>query len=532
MRTGRAGIFSEDDLYSPGRRSRTTDSEHTFAARLRVHTGYLPMRLTASDIYGYYRPTQCALRLYLRHKGEQEVALGPYEQVLLTLADRHEKAHVEAFPRVVNLSSVRWDERADQTTRAVNESAPVIYQGVLKIMAVLSTVECEVVGNPDFLINAGDGYLIRDSKISRRINENDHPEILRQLELYGWLYEQTFDKPPIRLEVHSGTGNIVPVPYDGGAAVRSLLGQILQLKLAESEFYEPVGWSKCESCTFFNRCWPIAEKRRDIALVGGIDQALAEVLWQKGIRSIEDLLANVDEPQLAALKRPWGNRLQRVGARAPEILRRARALLEGREFVLQSPQIPDHKNYVMFDLEGLPPQLDELEKIYLWGLQVYGENSGTYQAATAGFGDEGDRQGWEHFLAISRSIFEHLGDLPFVHWSHYERTKLETYIRRYGDVDGVAARVLRNLCDLLPITQDAMVLPLPSYGLKLVEAYVGFRRERPQAAGDWAMAKYIEAVETEDPEVQLAIMDEILSYNREDLAALWAVFEWLQKGRA
>jgi hypothetical protein len=24
----------------------------------------------------------------------------------------------------------------------------------------------------------------------------------------------------------------------------------------------------------------------------------------------------------------------------------------------------------MFDLEGLPPQLDELEKIYLWGMSL------------------------------------------------------------------------------------------------------------------------------------------------------------------
>lgn len=182
----------------------------------------------------------------------------------------------------------------------------------------------------------------------------------------------------------------------------------------------------------------------------------------------------------------------------------------------------------MLDLEGLPPHLDELEKIYLWGLQVYGEGASGYQAATAGFGMDGDRQGWEDFLRNAEVVFDRYGDLPFVHWSHYERTKLGLYIERYGDRSGIGGRVLRNLLDLLPITQQALVLPLPSYSLKMVEEYVGFKRERA-AGGDWAMARYIEAIETEDPAERAAVMAEILDYNREDLAGMWAVFEWLKR---
>jgi hypothetical protein len=54
--------------------------------------------------------------------------------------------------------------------------------------------------------------------------------------------------------------------------------------------------------------------------------------------------------------------------------------------------------------------------------------------------------------------------------------------------------------DLLPITQRALVLPLPSYSLKVVEKYIGFQRDMPEANGEWAMARYIEAIETEDPQ--------------------------------
>lgn len=182
----------------------------------------------------------------------------------------------------------------------------------------------------------------------------------------------------------------------------------------------------------------------------------------------------------------------------------------------------------MFDLEGLPPQLDELEKVYLWGLQVYGQHPGPYQAATAGLGPDGDRKGWEDFLQLAGNIFTEYGDVPFVHWSHYERTKLDLYIARFGDQNGVADRVRRNLLDLLPITQQALVLPLPSYSLKVIEKYIGFQRSMPEANGEWAMAKYIEAIETEDEREREHLMASIRAYNEEDLKAMWAVFLWLR----
>ena len=196
--------------------------------------------------------------------------------------------------------------------------------------------------------------------------------------------------------------------------------------------------------------------------------------------------------------------------------------------VLAPPALPAADNYVMFDLEGLPPQLDELDKVYLWGTQVFGAATGDYRAAVAGFGPDGDRRGWEGFLAQSRAVFEAYGDIPFIHWHHYETTKIRAYLDRYGDETDVARRVLRNCVDLLPITRDAVVLPDPSYSLKVVERRAGYRRTLDEYGGDWSIARYIEAVETDDEVARQAIMQEILDYNREDLEATWAVLGWLR----
>lgn len=186
----------------------------------------------------------------------------------------------------------------------------------------------------------------------------------------------------------------------------------------------------------------------------------------------------------------------------------------------------------MFDLEGMPPHLDELDKVYLWGMQVFGRTQSEFMPAVAGFGEDGDREGWSDFLAKAELLFREFGNIRFVHWHHYERTHITKYIQRFGDRQGIAARVLENLLDLHPIALRSVLLPLPSYSLKVVEKYVGFKRSQDEYGGSWSMAKYIEATETRDEHLRNQLLDQILLYNKEDLAATWAVFEWLRSKAA
>jgi predicted RecB family nuclease len=486
------------------------------------------LRLTATDFYTYFRPSKCELRIYLKSIGMLEGPPGPFAEILFKLGDRHEKAHLAAFPEYEDLSEGTIQSRIKRTKLEIQKGTPVLYQAVLRSECKLKGITCEIVGEPDFLVRQGNDYIICDSKLSRRIDEKDHPEILRQLEIYGWLYEQTSGKPPLALHVHSGSGDIKELPYDGGVTALQHLEEILDLKLSKSEPFSPVGWSKCGGCPFHGYCWPRAEKQRNVALVYGVDQGLAIALKDLGIHTINDLRNQFQEDSLAELKRPYGKTMRKVGTRAGSILLMAKAMSQNKEILIQRPSIPEHPNYVMFDLEGLPPQLDELEKIYLWGMQVFGEHPTDFLPALAGFGEDGDREGWNIFLENAKNIFDQNGDIPFVHWHHYERVKIDLYLERYGDPNGIAKRVKKNLIDLLPITQRSIALPLPSYSLKVVEKYVGFKRTLDEVAGDWAMAKYIEATETEDPDVRNILMAQILDYNREDLEATWAVLKWLK----
>ena len=490
------------------------------------------IHLTASDFYSYYKPDECGLRIHLKHKGVKEAKPSAYEEVLKRLGERHERNHLKSFPSYKDLSKGATDDRVQETINAVKKQEPVIYQALFKANATLNGKDCAILGNPDFLILEDGAYIIRDSKISRRTNEEDHPEIFRQLEIYGWLFEETFGQPPAKLQVHSGTDEIHDIPYDKGKTALQILEEILSLKTLASEPYSPVGWSKCSGCGFFDHCWPIAEKNQDPAILSGVDKGLAIALRKEGINNINEFLEQFDEHSLEEFKRPWGTKTQKVGKTAKSILLMAQSLTSGEEMLLQNPSIPDHQNYCMFDVEGLPPHLKEDEKIYLWGIQVFGDKPSEYKAALAGFGSNGDQECWDDFLSKAKAIFDEHGDIPFVHWSSYEKSRLSSYMKRYGDSNGIADRIDKNLLDLYGITRKSIVLPLPSYSLKIVEKYIKFERKLEEYGGDWAIAKYIEAVETEDEEKRKEVMDEIVAYNKEDLEATWAVLTWLKQKKS
>lgn len=481
----------------------------------------------ASDFYGYLKPSRCGLRVWLREQGAEEEEPSGYARRLMQLGIEHERRHLERFPGHLDIAELPRGERRQATIDAVGAGERVIYQGRLEAIATLDGRAVGVVGHPDFMLPARRGYAIRDSKLNRRVGPGEE-HVRLQLEIYGWLYERTFGEPPVALQVHTGSDEIVQLDYGGGTDALATYAEMLSCRLAAEEPEEWVAVSKCSGCGFRGRCWPLAEERLDVGLLPWAARGLVAALRRRGVATLPELVERFDVERLAVLELPRGGGAVPVGDRAERILLDARARIEGRPITVKPPEIPEHDTYVMFDLEGVQPGLDEPERIYIWGMQPFGDGGGEYRAAVAGFGPGGDRAGWESFLRRAGELFAALGDVPFVHWASYEQTKLNLYLDRYGDRDGVAARVLDNLLDLLPITRESVAVPLSSYGLKEIETLAGYERRLAESGGEWSMDRYIEAIGSGDRERRAAIIDEILAYNREDLEATWAVLEWLR----
>lgn len=296
--------------------------------------------LTASDFHTYHQPEKCESRVYLKAIDAQGAGPSAYAEVLKRLGLQFEQQHLDTFPSCLDLRGKTRSERESETRVAVNRNESVIYQPALRAVHRIGTIEVEIVGDPDFLICEEGGYTIRDVKLARRINETDHPEILRQLELYGWLFQQTFGMAPSKIEIYTGKNERIRVDYDGGSQALTELEKILGIKNLSETPYSPVGWSKCNPCTFKTVCWETAEKNRDVALVYGVDQGPARALRAQGVLSFDQLLTKFDVNTLSEFKRPRGEKMQRVGKSAENILHMARSMVSGQEIMLDSPDLP------------------------------------------------------------------------------------------------------------------------------------------------------------------------------------------------
>ena len=133
-------------------------------------------------------------------------------------------------------------------------------------------------------------------------------------------------------------------------------------------------------CGFRERCWTRAEESHDVALLPTVNQGLARELAARGVRSVDELLSSFDEGSLAVVRYGDGRRRRRVGGSAETIPRSARVFSSGKEEPTARADLPDPEDCVLFDLEGMPAHLDDLEKIYLWGLKVVENGSSRYLA--------------------------------------------------------------------------------------------------------------------------------------------------------
>lgn len=149
-------------------------------------------KIKPSYFYNLYRPSKCDLRLYLQLKGVEPAPPSAFEQVLFRLGQRHEKNHLFTFPEFTDLTG----EPSERTLKEIRKASPVIYQGELRAQVSVDGKVLDIVGIPDFMIKEAAGYFIRDCKIARHATEDRHPEIPRQLQIYGWLFEKTTGKPP------------------------------------------------------------------------------------------------------------------------------------------------------------------------------------------------------------------------------------------------------------------------------------------------------------------------------------------------
>lgn len=553
------------------------------------NSGTVPIIVSTSDLSDFLSPTKCALRSRLTRDAaagcepnELQVLLGQAqakfrEEQLQMLApnlvpqdesqpvdSKHvqDRRLIEARSEVQTTESVLLEsalpshspdltERHRQTMHAIEERQKLIIQPLLIYQTRIRDATVEIRAEADLLFLGENGYIARNFRLGSKSNSESSLSAIK-LSMFTWVFRRLFPSSFQHMELLNSDGGVHELPHSMIKSMYHSVNQLVESKISENPKYEPVSWSKCSPCRFHSTCWDGAVGSEDVAVIPGVDQSLAIALHEQGTATIRSLTENFDSGSLMSFKRWHAGSMQKVGIKAKAILAHARALTESRHILMGDFDLELAEKYAIIDFEGLPAYLDSVEQVFLWGMQVFSNGSGPVEVATeppgshsqSVFNDSilfralpvssessgatdlnGDADSWRKFLEISNSVFEQYGEIPFLHWHHYERTKLDLYMQRYGDEQGIAARVRRNLVDLLPLTKTFVALPIYSYSLKEIEKYVGFQRSL-DVDGAWVISQMMQSIEGESQQ-EACLRRKLLAYNGEDIMATNSILQWL-----
>ena len=509
--------------------------------------------LSASAIKKLKYPNECELRVWLRENSDVEpLPLSGHALYLIGKGIEHEASVLDRLAELhgacVDIGGLDNDNALADTAAAIGTGGQMIYQGMLRAETEVDGETVEIIGYPDFLIPVGGGWEISDAKLPKTVFAGTEKEpfkpkakqehVFFQLRLYGWLFEQNYPGVPFTLCVYTGSNEREVIEYDGGASPLAELEAVMQIRRLNEEPEVIVGLTKCDKCEYYDHCWPRAKETKALGYVTDIDTKLASSLMADGVTTYPEILDRYDAESLTELKSPSKRNPDRPENQGParKVIENVQALEadttlrrrgpDGKEVELD-PAVSRDPSYVMFDVENTPAGGDAEIFVYLWGLQVCGDDAGEFIPVFADFDDGADERCWREFLAVCMQLIADNPGIKFVHWSPHDATMIKTYMKRHDDGAGDGATVLESLLNLEPAATAALAMPIPGSSLKRVEKLVGFERTTDVAKGDDSIVAFEEAQETDDPKLRAEIVADLCAYNREDLEATWFVQRWI-----
>lgn len=490
------------------------------------------MKLSAADFYTYFRPSRCQRRVHLIHHPPEQLETGELDQFYARAqeADFHvERYYYKRLQHPLDLSSLSDKERRHETLNAIMRQEAVIYKPLLSHTWRHRGKRYTLEAAPDFLIWDEDGYNLLHCRMGKKINRENHPDIYWISQFNAWVYKRLFGEWPREIQVGNSTGNILTLPPPSKKSLESLLDQLISWRQSEELPYHPVSWTKCQNCFFRDYCWELAEAKQDIALIPNLEASLLLALRDSGLLTVQDLFDHHNVDSLAAFTWEESHNPRKVGhKKAQGMLHMAESLLTQKPILTRQPHLPQTRQWIMFDVEGVPARPGQPEKVYLWGMYLMGDESRNLQQMSQTLNRQADRDNWFRFLERAQEIFETYGDVPFIHWGSFEPYCIKLYTKRFGDRHGVAKRIHKNLLDFFELLKKTVVIPLPSYSLKVIEKYVGFERPDQDTGGYWSVVHYLKSVSTKNKEKREEILEQLRAYNCADLEAMWHVLQWFQ----
>ena len=287
---------------------------------------------------------------------------------------------------------------------------------------------------------------------------------------------------------------------------------------------------KCTLCSWRGLCNDVASQEGHLSEVSGIGAKRREMLQDIGVDSLQALAA--------ANPKELGGQLKRFGdqhaAMAAPLVAQARVQRDGVVERLDAlPALPELRRapgVLLYDIESDPDARDDFLHGFVRlpndGAHSWDLRHATYHPLLV-LQEHGEARCWQR---IQRFLATY-PDWLILHYGETESLALLRMAKRQGASDQEQQALRERLIDVHARLRAHWQLPLSSYGLKAVAGWSGFKWGQSGVDGARALLWWRqwrgEGVKARGSSYALRW---ILTYNRDDGLATWAVAQWLLSG--
>lgn len=494
--------------------------------------------ITGSKLYSYIMCPHRVWRDVWGPQEEKDKEVNPFVEMLWERGISHEREVMAGMGEYLDLSEMGMDSAFEATVKAMRAGVPLIYQGVLE--------HGNLRGIPDLLQRQENGsYLpieIKSGMGTEGVDdfaECDDPSTSSgqgdsgkpkkhyavQLALYVDLLEKLGFEHQNKGLIIDGHRNRVIYDLDQPLGKRcpttiwqfyNDVKNVVERLQSGEDSNKPAYSGKCKLCPWYASCKKWVKESHDPTGLFYVGASKRDTLEEDlHVEAIEDIL-KIDIK--AALDRKSKDKSFLVGVAENtinKIVQRARVLLEIKQPVAYGPiELPRVTYEIFFDIEDDPTQ----EFVYLHGVYERTPQGERFLDFTArDTTPEAEKEAWRGFWDYIRSL--PAGDFAVYYYSAHEKTTYKRMQRQYPDVVSVeeveAFFANPNVIDLYGIVLKQTDWPLPSYSIKELAVYLGFKWRDETPSGALSIQWFNEYLKTKDE----AILKRILEYNEDDCKA-------------
>ncbi len=464
----------------------------------------------------------------LARKGQE------HEHRYLASLEREER--VEAIPAIARPSIAAFEHAEAQTIAAMRAGAPTIYQAAF--------FDGTWFGRADFLRRvvpeapgADARYEVEDAKLAL----SEKPYFIIQLCFYSEQVERIFGIAPEFMHLLLGSNERRTFRLDDYSAYyrrlkSSFLNEIAELRSGALEMRlndVPSPVKHCMLCTWKTRCEDLREARDHLSLVSNMrsDQirlfAAADppILTMRQLAKAPDrsLPPGIARDTFAGLRRQARLQVEQRDGGVPRYELLPPEELRGFGFLPQ-PNLGD----IFFDMEGDPLFAPGLGLEYLFGIYLAEERR---FVPFWGTDAKSERRAFEECIDFFMKRRQKYPDLHIYHYASYEKGALRRLSVRHATREAEIDDLLRSevLVDLYTVVRQAICVGQPSYSIKKLELYYGFKRAAELRSGDDSVVMFEQWLLDQS---NRALLETIERYNEEDCRSTFELREWLIALRA